>query len=71
MFSFRGCEIRQELLLLSGETSKAHRLAKVLKAELEAWDREQDVLGQRIPISGDSGQHSDDGKAINIDKKEV
>jgi hypothetical protein len=29
------------------------------------------VLGQRIPISGDSGQHSDDGKAINTDKKEV
>jgi hypothetical protein len=46
-------------------------VVKVPKAELETWDREQDVLGQRIPISGDSGQRSDDGEAIDTDKKEV
>jgi len=67
---FKGYEIRQVLLLLSDETSKAHRLVKAPKAELEAWDREHDVLGQRIPSSGDSGQRSD-SEAIEIDKKEV
>jgi hypothetical protein len=68
---FKGYEIRQELLLLSDETSKAHRLVKVPRAELEAWDREHDVLGQRIQSSGDSSQRSDNGEAIEIDKKEV
>jgi hypothetical protein len=48
-----------------------YRLVKVPKAELETWDREQDVLGQRIPISRDSSQRSDDGEAIDTDKKEV
>ena len=54
-------EIRQELVALEGESSKAHRLIKVPKAELEAWDAVHDVLGQKIEgpeIEGPESLHS-------------
>jgi hypothetical protein len=60
--------IRQEVLLLSDETSKAHRLVKIPLEELEVWDREHDVLGQRINLLG---QQSDDGGNEVAEKKEV
>ncbi|KAH8770236.1 high affinity methionine permease [Hyaloscypha sp. PMI_1271] len=44
--------IRQEVLLLSDETSNAHRLVKIPLEELEVWDREHDVLRQRIDLPG-------------------
>jgi hypothetical protein len=40
------------VLLLSDETSKAHRLVKIPLEKLEVWDREHDVLGQRIDLPG-------------------
>jgi len=64
--------IRQEVLLLSDETSKAHHLVKVPLSELEVWDREHDVLGQRVADVRGSGAHSEeeDGKET-VEKKEV
>lgn len=44
--------IRQELLSLDDETAKVHRLVKVPLAELELWDAEHDVLGQKLATSG-------------------
>lgn len=41
-------QIRQELIVLNDESAKAHRLIKVPLAELEAWDREHDILGRQI-----------------------
>lgn len=64
--------IRQEVLLLSDETSKAHRLVKVPLSELEAWDTEHDVLGQRIAdvrVSG--GQSDEDAEKEAPEKKDV
>ena len=65
--------IRQEVLLLSDESSKAHRLVKVPLDELEAWDREHDALGQRIAdLRGpSSGGQSDEDARETPDKKEV
>jgi hypothetical protein len=65
--------IRQEVLLLSDETSKAHRLVKVPLDELEAWDREHDVLGQRIAdihVRGSGAQSDEDGNQTP-EKKDV
>jgi hypothetical protein len=63
--------IRQEVLLLSDETSKAHRLVKVPLSELEVWDREHDVLGQKITdIRGSGAQSDEDGKETP-EKKDV
>ena len=41
-------EIRQELDVLDGQTSKVHTLVKVPLDELAAWDASHDVSGQRI-----------------------
>ena len=50
--------IRQELVALEGETSLVHRLVKVPTAELDTWDEQHDVLGQKIvteiSVSGES-----------------
>ncbi|TGO13437.1 hypothetical protein BTUL_0069g00030 [Botrytis tulipae] len=59
-------QIRQELIVIDGESSKAHRLIKVPNAELEAWDREHDALGRKI----DSSASSEDGGAENVLEKE-
>jgi hypothetical protein len=40
--------IRQELLVLPGESAKVHRLIKVPKSELEDWDATHDVLGNKL-----------------------
>ncbi|KAI9647500.1 hypothetical protein NHQ30_003885 [Ciborinia camelliae] len=56
---FGNYQIRQELIVTNDESAKAHRLVKVPNAELEAWDREHDVLGRKIEagsLSGDGGQ---------------
>lgn len=59
------------MLLLSDETSKAHRLVKVPLDELEAWDREHDVLGQKIADVRGSGAQSDEDGRETSEKKEV
>lgn len=59
-------QIRQELIVMDGESSKAHRLIKVPNAELEAWDRQHDALGRKI----DSSAPSEDGGAENVLEKE-
>ncbi|KAK6609492.1 high-affinity methionine permease [Botrytis cinerea] len=41
-------QIRQELIVMDGESSKAHRLIKVPNAELEAWDIAHDALGRKL-----------------------
>ncbi|PQE23859.1 high-affinity methionine permease protein [Rutstroemia sp. NJR-2017a BBW] len=51
--------IRQELVVLDGEQAKTHRLVKVKLAELERWDREHDVLGQRVEGGRSVGEESD------------
>lgn len=38
--------IRQELVLLEGETAKTHILRKVPLVDLAEWDAQHDVLGQ-------------------------
>lgn len=43
-----GYRIRQELVVLGDQNAKAHRLVKVPVVELEVWDSEHDVLGQRV-----------------------
>ncbi|KAL3421229.1 high affinity methionine permease [Phlyctema vagabunda] len=40
--------IRQELVQLSGETSKFHRLVKVPIEDLTSWDAQHDPLGQKL-----------------------
>jgi hypothetical protein len=54
--------IRQELIALDGESARTHRLVKVPLAELEGWDAEHDVLGQRVAPSVGSGNGSQDGE---------
>ncbi|KAM3068903.1 hypothetical protein ACMFMF_008869 [Clarireedia jacksonii] len=54
-----GYRIRQELVVLDGEGAKTHRLVKVKLAELESWDREHDVLGQKIEAGAAAGEESD------------
>jgi amino acid transporter len=56
-----GYRIRQELVVLEGEGAKTHRLVKVKLAELESWDREHDVVGQRITTVGEDS----DGRTGN------
>ena len=48
-----------------------HRLVKVPLAELEAWDSEHDVLGNKLIGSERSGSASEDGSREIPDKKEV
>ncbi|KUJ12912.1 amino acid transporter-like protein [Mollisia scopiformis] len=48
---FGGYRIRQELIVLEDENAKTHRLVKVPVAELELWDAEHDVLGQKLGVS--------------------
>jgi hypothetical protein len=60
-------------LLISDKTSKTHHLVKVPLDELEAWDREHDVLGQRIadvPVRGSGTQSDEDGNQTP-EKKDV
>jgi hypothetical protein len=45
---------------LEGETAKVHRLVKVPVGELETWDAEHDVLGQRVTESRESGVIAED-----------
>ncbi|KAM0320759.1 hypothetical protein ACHAO8_000050 [Botrytis cinerea] len=59
-------QIRQELIVMDGESSKAHRLIKVPNAELEAWDRAHDALGRKI----DSTTPSEDGGIEKVLEKE-
>ncbi|KIM94016.1 hypothetical protein OIDMADRAFT_136507 [Oidiodendron maius Zn] len=40
--------IRQELVVLDDEVAKVHRLVKVPLAELQEWDADHDVLGQKV-----------------------
>jgi hypothetical protein len=54
--------IRQELIILDDESAKTHRLVKVPLTELEAWDAEHDVLGQKVASSAVSGNCSQDGE---------
>lgn len=61
--------IRQELLALEGETAKTHRLVKVPLGELEAWDAEHDVLGQRLAPSQASGNVSQSEEREEKDEK--
>lgn len=63
---FGNYKIRQELIVIDGESSKAHRLIKVPNAELEAWDREHDVLGRKIG----SDTPSEDGGREKVLEKE-
>lgn len=57
---WRGYRIRQELILLEGQTAKVHRLVKVPLAELATWDVEHDVLGQKIVQGNRSGEVSEE-----------
>ena len=61
--------IRQELLVLDGETAKTHRLVKVPLGELEVWDAEHDVLGQKLASSQASGNVSQSGEHGEKDEK--
>ena len=54
--------IRQELIDLDSESAKTHRLVKVALTELEVWDAEHDVLGQRVALSAGSGNGSQDAE---------
>jgi hypothetical protein len=45
---------------LEGETAKVHRLVKVPVGELETWDAEHDVLGQRVTESREPGVIADE-----------
>jgi len=64
--------IRQELLVLDGESAKVHRLIKVPKPELDAWDATHDVLGNKIATAYPSGNHFDDGVlGETTDRKDV
>jgi len=47
--------------VLDDETAKVHRLVKVPLVELEAWDAEHDVLGNRIAAGGRSSREESDG----------
>ncbi|KAH8593187.1 amino acid transporter-like protein [Bisporella sp. PMI_857] len=61
---WRGYRIRQELVVLEGQSAKVHRLVKVPLAELAQWDAEHDALGSKLParssgdVSLDDGEHS-------------
>ncbi len=57
--------------MLGDETAKVHRLIKVPLSELEAWDAEHDVLGQRIVGARVSRTPSEDEHTDNAEKKEV
>ena len=64
--------IRQELVVLDDESAKVHRLVKVPLVELETWDAEHDVLGQRIVSLQGSGIPRDiDESAETPEKKDV
>ncbi|KAK6608723.1 high-affinity methionine permease [Botrytis cinerea] len=60
-------QIRQELIVMDGESSKAHRLIKVPNAELEAWDIAHDALGRKIDSTTPS---EDDGGVEKVLEKE-
>lgn len=61
--------IRQELLALEGETSKTHRLVKVPLEDLDVWDSEHDVLGQKLGSSQQSGNVSQtEGQYVEKDQ---
>ena len=64
--------IRQELLSLEDESSKVHSLVKVPLSELDIWDAEHDVLGQKVSAPGEReiGSDYDEGKSTP-EKKEV
>ncbi|KAH8819833.1 amino acid transporter-like protein [Xylogone sp. PMI_703] len=62
--------IRQELVVLDDETAKTHRLVKVPLPELEAWDSEHDVLGNRVSNLPQSGSSLDE-KSADTKEKEV
>lgn len=51
--------IRQELVALDDETAKVHRLVKIPLAELDSWDAEHDVLGQKLERSRTSESASE------------
>lgn len=60
--------IRQELITLDDESAKVHRLVKVPNAELEAWDTEHDVLGNKVPRS--VAGYDEDRGSDSLEKKE-
>jgi len=68
---FRKYKIRQELIVLDDESAKVHRLVKVPLAELDIWDAEHDVLGQRVVARtyGSGSPVNNDSYAGNVDEK--
>lgn len=70
---WRGYEIRSELLDIDDSGANTHRLIKVPKAEVAAWDAAHDDAGnlrQRRPGAGDSdsGRQSADAKIVQETK---
>jgi hypothetical protein len=61
--------IRQELIQLDDESAKVHRLVKVPVTELNDWDAEHDVLGNKLVGLDDSG--NDSVERIEVTKKEA
>ncbi|TVY55910.1 High-affinity methionine permease [Lachnellula cervina] len=62
-------QIRQELVQLDDGSAKVHRLVKIPLAELETWDAEHDVLGQKLRDLVGSG--SEDAERVQTSKKEA
>lgn len=70
---YKKYRIRQELVILDDESAKVHRLVKVHLSELERWDAEHDVLGNRIQqaTGSDSLSNADENTESAFEKKEV
>jgi len=64
-------KIRQELIVLDDESAKVYRLVKAPLAELDIWDTEHDVLGQRVVARtyGSGSPVNNDSYAGNVDEK--
>lgn len=54
---------------LDDGSAKVHRLVKIPLAELETWDAEHDVLGQKLRDLVGSG--SEDAERVQTSKKEA
>lgn len=70
---FGNYKIRQELVLLDDESAKVHRLVKVPLSDLETWDAEHDVLGNRLDrvFPSETPPNYDQKGADFIEKREV